>query len=129
MHYTFSALPERWLKLRYLAKLRRDDGSYEHWGMSRRHGEKPMQRALARAHQGTFLEVLRTPLRELYEDASRSAADQKSGEVAYTDDLLAVQEGMLPKNPGGGSKRHFNSVLKAVWMLARSGKDSTHPSA
>ena len=129
VHYTFGALPGRWGKLRYQANLRGEDGDYGHWGMSRRHGEKPAQRALARAHQAVFLEVLRTPLRELHDDAVRCAAEQEINKADYIDELEAERQGMLPKNPGGGSKRHFSSVLKALWMLAHSGKDSILPGA
>ena len=59
----------------------------------------------------------------------RSAEEQEMNKADYMDELEADRQGMLPKNPGGGSKRHFSSVLRALWMLAHSAKDSTRPDA
>lgn len=129
VHYTFAALPGLWGKLIYLAGLRRSDGEYDHWGMRRLHGDKAMQRAVGRAHQTVFLDILRTPLRELQDDAARSAVDAEVDEANYLRKLEEGKEAMLPKYPGGGSSRHFNSVLRALSMLAHSRKDPTPPDA
>ena len=115
---TLAALPGAWGKLRYMAELREVDGRYSHWGMERIHGEAAVQRALAEAHQSVFLEVLRTPLRDLLDDAAIAASEQGVPPSGYLQDLGAAPA-LLPPDLVGGSARHFNSVLLALSHLAR----------
>ena len=122
---TLAALPGAWGKLRYLSGLRTEDGGYGHWGLTRLHGEAAVQRALREAHRGVFLEILRTPLAPLLEDAMLSAADQEMDAVAYLSQLSDRSKALLPPDLGGGMEAHFSSVLKALSRLAQARSTAT----
>ena len=120
---TISRVPGRWSKLVYVAGLRQE-GRYRHWGLERVHGEQAVQSALRELHYLLFLEVLRTPLAELLEDAEQSAGEQEVEPEAYVHGLGARQEALLPADLGGGSAHHFNAVLLALSCLVQA-----HPPA
>ena len=126
---TVASLPGVWGKLHYLAGLRAEDGAYEHWGLTRLHGEAAVQRALSEAHREVFLEILRTPLAPLLEDAILSAADQELDAVTYVAQLSARWLELLPPDPGGGLEAHFSSVLKALSKLAQARSSATRRAA
>src|SRR5258708_25090289 len=65
---TLNTLQGIWRKLDYLAELRRPDGDYEHWGLSRVHGELAARNVLAEIHSSLYTQLLRTPVQELVED-------------------------------------------------------------
>lgn len=105
-------------KVAYLAGLRRHaQPGYTHWGISRTYGEEDSQQAFAKAHRELFLKVLRTPLRELREDISVSSAESKVPAQEYVEKLRMRKEELLPEDLGGGSARHFSSVLHALSSL------------
>ena len=113
---TLASVPGLLGKLNYLAGLR-ENGKYVHWGLTRIFGEETMQRAVAEIHRGLFLQVLRTPLRRLLEDAARSAAAQHCQLRPYLQAVLQDAHSLLPPNLGGGSEAHFNSVVTALLSL------------
>ncbi len=123
---TLSAVPGRWSKLQYLASLRRA-GGYEHWGLSRIYGELVARRAMEDAHRDIFLEILRTPIRELWKDAVQAARARGTPEEEYILELTRSAETLVPAHYGGGSIRHFNSVLLALSALAR--RSASRPGA
>ena len=129
LHTTLSACPGLLTKLEYLAGLRQVDGGYGHWGLSRVHGEAAAQRALADSHAVLMSEILRTPLRSLMEDVQVSALARDEGAGAYLEELSSRSSQLLPEEVGGGSSRHFSSVLHALSALARSQPSATHPGA
>ncbi len=106
---TLVALPGLWERIRYLAALRNSGGSYRHWGMDRTFGEQAAQNALGAAHTQLFLQVLRTPLRQLVAEYEHSQSD--SGELM--DWSLYV-----PGDMAGGSVSHFNSIVSTLQALA-----------
>ena len=126
---TLASLPGAWGKLHYLSGLRTEDGDYDHWGLTRLHGEAAVQRALREAHSDVFLEILRTPLATLLEEATLSAADQESDAVSYLLRLSARWRALLPPDLTGGMEEHFSSVLKALSKLARARSTATHRAA
>jgi len=115
---TLAKVPGVLGKLGYLAELR-DNGRYVHWGLERIYGEKGMQRTLGDVHRSLFLQVLRTPLRQLMEDATRSATAQQSDVRNYLEDILKNPRALIPPHLGGGSAAHFNSVVAALLSLLR----------
>lgn len=119
MSTTLAAVPDRWNKLLYVSGLRDSEGRYCHWGLAKMHGEKAVQQALASAHRAVFLEVLRTPLPELFRDACQSALNRQQETQAYMEELCRRGADLLPADLGGGSQAHFNSVLRALSSLAR----------
>ncbi len=113
---TLASVPGLLGKLNYLAELR-EDGKYVHWGLVRVFGEETMQRAVAELHRGLFLQVLRTPLRQLLRDAAHSAGAQHSPVRPYLETILSDAHSLVPPNLGGGSEAHFNSVVAALLSL------------
>jgi hypothetical protein len=108
-------------KIEYVASLRNaGSGSYSHWGLTRSYGEPAAQSALAEAHRQLFVKLLRTPLRVLRDDVmvSSGALQMTAGE--YVESLRSRLPALLPPDLGGGSARHFSSVLQALSILVSS---------
>jgi hypothetical protein len=104
------ALRGLWSKLLYVAKLRSSEGKYDHWGHIRIHGEERSQQALCQIHSELYIELLRTPLRELIpEDVT--GLEQVAREISAAGDKL------VPADDNGGSARHLNSIVLAVHLL------------
>jgi hypothetical protein len=113
-------------KLEYVAGLREGGGKYTHWGLQRIHGQEATQKALAEAHRLLFLNILRTPLRTLRDDLKQSGVGGQSASQEYAASL--PRKNLLPPDLGGGSARHFNSVLRALSSLV-SNRAKTPPDA
>ena len=126
---TVASLPGAWGKLHYLSGLRAENGEYDHWGLTRLHGKAAVQRALREAHRDVFLEILRTPLAPLLQEAMLSAADQEMDATTYVSQLCARWQALLPPDPAGGLEAHFSSVLKALSKLARARSTATRRAA
>jgi len=107
---TLSALSGIWTRLLYLAELRSEDGRYQHWGHNRTHGESRSQDALATIHSELYLEFLRRPISELTQEPGLPADLDASGAKINS-------ERLIPKDLGGGSPRHFNSIVLALRFL------------
>jgi hypothetical protein len=115
-------------KLEYLSGLRETPNSYSHWGLARVYGEEAAQQALAEAHRTIFLVVLRTSLRTLRDDVAVSSREEQKPVEDYAGDLRGSLSSLLPCDLGGGSARHFSSVLHALSSLA-SNQPKTRPHA
>jgi hypothetical protein len=126
---TLAAIPGTLGKLQYVAGLRQESGVYVHWGMSRSHGEAAANQAIAAAHAQLFIEILRTPLSHLVGDL-RSMASQHATEARQLIQALMEQRELLvPQKLNGGSLRHFNSVLRALSVLADAPALQSDPAA
>jgi hypothetical protein len=117
-------------KLLYLASLRREEGTYQHWGMSRVHGPESAERALKTAHGEVLAGVLRAPLASLTEDleeTSRSQGLQPQTCVQEMrgkfDDLLLEQRRDSPK------ATHLSSVLTALSYLEQAALEQSQSRA
>jgi hypothetical protein len=106
-------------KLDYLASLRRQDGSYSHWGLERVHGEEATRRVLRDAHRSVVANILRTPLRHLVQDAEESAAVKQTHASELLKGLRDHPSRVTPQNAGVGTERHLSSVLHALLRLVR----------
>lgn len=115
-------------KLDYVATLRGAGGMYSHWGLSRVHGEGAAQQALAEAHRLLFLKLLRTSLRTLRNELTASSSARQMSPLEYVESLHHQALSLLPDNLGGGSVRHFNSVLRALSSLEKSRLRANLPS-
>lgn len=126
---TLAAVPGLLNKLDYVTGLRSTSGSYEHWGLSRSHGPAAANQTVAGAHADLFLQLLRTPLRELIEEVARMAEERgmKAGEVITS--LTEKGETLIPQSLRGGSQRHFSSVLHSLSALARAQERRHSPTA
>lgn len=116
-------------KIEYIASLRdTNSGAYSHWGLTRSYGEAAAQRALAEAHRLLFLKLLRTPLRVLRDDVEVSSGALQMSAGEYVERLRSRMPALLPPDLGGGSARHFSSVLQVLSTLVSSPlKDPTGP--
>ena len=118
MQRTLSHVPGAWAKLQYVANLREQEGEkYEHWGMMRVFGVEPAQHALEHVHRNLVLNLLRTPLSALVDDVKHSAEHEGVPLNIYLQQLSSQGERLLPEKLGGGSVKHFNSVLLALLAL------------
>ena len=116
--HTLSAVPGSLGKLQYVVGLRQGNGEYFHWGMARRYGEAGASLAIAQAHTELFLSILRTPLRDLWEEARTLSLDQQTELREFILRLRSRGESLVPSELEGGSRHHFNSVLLALCSLA-----------
>ena len=115
------------IKLEYLSGLRDKEGTYDHWGLTRVHGDLAARRALARAHRSLLSKVLAMPFRNLLEDARQSGEVAGLPPAAYAERLAATN--LLPQEPGAGSARHLSSVLHALSSLLKSPGSDANPQA
>ncbi len=113
---TLSALSGLLAKLAYLGSLRRGEGGYYHWGLSRVHGEEASNRALKAAHTETLSKVLRSPIASLEEELQQPDA---GGESLVNRMQTHVNE-LLPSPADKTARRHINSVLLALSLLEKS---------
>jgi hypothetical protein len=109
---TLAALPGRWSKLLYFARLRRrSPDKYSHWGFEQKYGSEA-QKAISDAHQSVYKDVLGTPVSELLTDC-------ESNDVGVP---LVEQESnaLIPKSAAHPDS-HFRYVLSSVkeLLLAR----------
>ena len=116
-------------KLEYLAGLRGNDGSYEHWGLGRVYGDLAARRALAQAHRSLLSKVLATPMRKLVEEVEQSSVAGGLPPATYVERLAATSQSLLPPGPGAGSSRHLSSVLHALSSLLKNPKRDANPPA
>jgi len=116
---TLAAVSGIFGKLEYVSRLRKEGREpYFHWGLSRVYGEAVAQEALAEAHRLLFLRVLHTPLSELRNDTLVSSEASRMKLEAYVESLRSRLPILVPQDLGGGSVRHFSSVLYALSTLA-----------
>jgi len=125
---TLRAVSGVWASLEYLAGLRMADG-YSHWGLTRVHGEKAAQEALAAAHKSALSKVLRSPLGDLEEDVDEVSEAQGLSSEAYLQKLKEGCSELLPAKPPAAAERHLSSVLYALLALRKSRRGATLPDA
>jgi hypothetical protein len=112
-------------RLAYLGTLR-SGAQYQHWGLARAYGDAAAAAAISEAHTQVWLEVLRTPVRKLVgelETASNAIT------LAQAADWRNQAPTLTPANLGGGSQRHFHSILLALSLLSRSTPQNSEPAA
>jgi hypothetical protein len=116
-------------RLEYLAGLRDQAGSYEHWGFARVYGDAAAKKALARAHRSLLSKVLAMPIRNLVDDAKQSSEEAGLPPATYVERLTTTSPNLLPHGPGAGSARHLSSVLHALSSLLKNPKGDANPPA
>jgi len=124
---TLKAITGSLRRLEYLASLRKQDGSYAHWGLNRIYGELHARRALADAHRAELSIILATPIQKLQKDVRQSSQEAGVEPRMYLEKLTSSTSRLLPPNPGAGSGRHLSSVLHALASLLKAGKPGASP--
>ncbi len=115
---TLNSVPGILGKLEYLAQLREENGRYFHWGLARLHGEEAAGASLEESHLSQFLALLRTPLPQLWDEIQQATEIHQVKAEEYVRELQRLGQLLVPPATGGGSQRHFNSVLQALSALA-----------
>lgn len=129
LNRTLAAIPGLLGRLEYISSLK-FDGRYGHWGLSRVHGEKASQRALADAHKLVVEEILQTPLELLVENSEAACAVEGRETPKYLEELRTRQSSLLPEQGAPpATTRHFSSVLYALSALTRAQRRATRPNA
>ena len=105
-------------KLEYLAGLR-TRGDYSHWGFQKVHGHATASATLMTAHREAVSTVLSMPLKTLLEDVENSSQTAGADPVGYVEKIAEHGKELLPDQPGPGTARHLNSVLRALSGLVR----------
>ena len=106
-------------RLEYVSGLRNQQDSYAHWGLCRVYGDLPATKAIAETHRELVSQVLSTPIRKLMEDVDQSSRVAGLTPGSYVQQLSENVPGLLPSQPGAGSARHLNSVLRALSCLVK----------
>jgi hypothetical protein len=124
---TLAGIEGAFAKLSYLASIRKKSGEYVHWGLSRTFGSQQTSEALGQAHTAVWLELLRKPIPALFAESQEAvlAADAEGQQQKSLQEMRTL----IPSNLGGGSKRHFNSILLAISLLSQSANQSNQPAA
>lgn len=115
---TLNSVPGTLGKLEYLAQLREENGRYFHWGLARLHGDEAAGATLEQVHLSQFLALLRAPLPQLWDEIQQAAETHQVEAREYVRALLQLGRALVPSVTGGGSYRHFSSVLQALSALA-----------
>jgi hypothetical protein len=85
---SLKALPTLLERLAYICSLQTEDGSYQHWGLTRTFGQRLAQDAILRAHAETSMELIRVPLRELYDEYQQAIHRSEGPQVLTVESLL-----------------------------------------
>ena len=85
---TLSVLPTLLERLAYICSLQTEYGTYEHWGLNRAFGERLAQDAILRAHTETSLELIRVPVREIYQEFREAVAREEGPQVLHPESLV-----------------------------------------
>jgi hypothetical protein len=112
----------RLARLKYLASAREPNGQYSHWGLAKMYGSATLQQAMSEMHSSVFVDVLRTPIRQLADEVSGNARETGVSREAYVETFSAKFKAVSPENHLGGCEEHLKMVLYALSCLARRGR-------
>lgn len=85
---SLGALPTLLEKLAYICSLQNAGGGYDHWGLNHTFGSRLAQDAILRAHTETSMELIRVPLRELYEEYQQAVGRSEGPQVLRGEDFV-----------------------------------------
>ena len=85
---TLSVLPTLLERLAYICSLQTEDGAYEHWGLNRSFGNRTAQDAILRAHTEIALELIRVPVREIYQEFKEAIAREEGPQVLHAESFV-----------------------------------------
>lgn len=118
---SLKALPTLLEKLAYICSLQTENGAYEHWGLTHVFGQRLAQDAILRAHTETSMELIRVPLRELYDEYQQAIGRQDGPQVLSPESLVL-------KSPVSGDEllsSHLRLLQNSVEAVAR--QERTNP--
>jgi hypothetical protein len=116
---TLRAVPGLLGKLRYVALLHNNAGTYSHWGLEKVYGSGGAERAIRSSHGTLIARILKTPLRDLADDLQYSAANAQITDY----ELLSCLDTPSGNGPAvqsfNASEKHFRSVLHTLSALVQ----------
>jgi hypothetical protein len=121
---SLGALPTLLERLAYICSLQTEAGVYEHWGLSRAFGNRAAQEAILQAHRDTSMEIIRAPIREIYEEY-REAVERQTGPQ------ILRAESLVLKAPVSGDEllsAHLHLLQESVAAVAHQER-TTPPNA
>lgn len=127
--HTLSAIPGSLAKLHYVAGLHDGQGGYSHWGMGRVHGMDAARRAIRGAHAAMVTTVLRTPLKDLADDLTCSAAAANMSCEEFLLSMESQAQRLLPHPTFLASQKHIKAVLHALSALLQNQALANRPGA
>lgn len=123
---TLRAVPGSLRRLLYLSGLRDESGTYRHWGLERAFGEVAGT-ALQEAHEDSLVEVLRTPIPELWNELRVQSRDSGISTLEQIGSLSSLGESVYPPGCTGAFRSHLNLVLFVLRALAQSQSEASSP--
>ena len=115
---TLGSLSGALQRLAYIVQLR-SQGRYEHWGLSRIHGDAAAQSAIAQNHTNTFLETLSKPLEELMSEIALSDSQSAVEGLGILQALRQHAKNGVPADTATGTASHLSFVLESLWLAKR----------
>jgi hypothetical protein len=85
---SLGALPTLLERLAYICSLQTEAGTYDHWGLRRIFGEEAAHDAILEAHNEAAMELIRTPVREIYKEYQEAVGRQEGPRVLRPESLV-----------------------------------------
>ena len=120
MSKTIQSIPGVPGRLLYLARLKSQDGQYQHWGLEQQYGREAALKAIARAHAATLTELGRAPLKDLLQQMAEGAIHFDQSAELLLSELVNTRDSLLPPQRVSITQSHVNSILSALSSLLNS---------
>jgi hypothetical protein len=111
---SLGVLPTLLERLAYICSLQTLEGEYRHWGMARTHGPRMAQHAILTAHVETAMELVQSPIREIYEEYQQAVCRVNGPEVLGPESLILK----APVSDDGLLSAHLRLLQNSVQALA-----------
>jgi hypothetical protein len=112
---SLGALPTLLERLAYICSLQNEEGTYSHWGLRRAYGEKAAHEAILEAHTETSMEMIRTPIREIYEEFKEALGREEGPHVLRPESLVLT----APVNGDELLSAHLHLLQESTAAVAR----------
>jgi hypothetical protein len=122
---TLSAVRGLLSKLSYVGRLRDENGTYEHWGLTRVYGDDAAQTAIRASHRVLLFKILKKPLAMLLKDAQASCSQEQVTESEF----LASPTLCPPTLVSPAARAHLKAVLGALSALVQTQNDANRQGA
>ncbi len=111
---TLSAIPTLLERLAYICSLQMPDGQYRHWGLTRAYGQHSAQEAIRAAHEEIAMEMVESPVREIYREYQQAIGREDGPEVLKPESFVLT----APVNDDALLSAHLRLLQNSVQALA-----------
>lgn len=112
---SLGALPTLLERLAYICSLQTEAGTYDHWGLRRMFGEQAAHEAILQAHTDTAMELIRTPIREIYKEYQAAVGRHEGPRVLQAESLVLK----APVNGDELLSAHLHLLQESAAAVAR----------